>query len=301
VDHLGLRKEWSGQFQAAGGRGDSARHLAWQLSGDVKPLESMYEDQVRAIALREYINTEGSLWIDRVNVPMTEIQRERLGGVALVRNMWVPGHAVSWRFDDTDDEKVAVLVPDATPQHLTVIGYNLDATAVRAQMTTWDIDPGRWEVIVGTRPDPSSGPVTGAVTSRLDLDRSSVLPVTFAPRTCTVVELRLVSKGVPYWTRSDLAVTRKDIRVTGSTMTVTVHSVGAAPTPAARVVLRDRAGRDVSRATLRSMPAPSDLKPRRTTVTLRLPGKTDWAGGSLSVEAIRGTLEITARNNVVKF
>ena len=82
-----------------GGRGDSARHLAWQLTGDTKQLESLYEDQVRAVALRDYINTDGSLWIDRVNVPMTEIQRARLGGVALVRNIYVPGHAVSWRFD----------------------------------------------------------------------------------------------------------------------------------------------------------------------------------------------------------
>jgi hypothetical protein len=301
IDHLGLRQEWGGQLQATGGRGDNGRHLAWQLSGDVKQLEAMYEDQVRAIALREYINTDGSLWIDRVNVPMTEIQRERLGGVALVRNMYVPGHAVSWRFDGSDDEKVAVLIPDATPQHLTVVGYNLDASAVRAQMTTWDIDPGQWEVTVGTRPDPASGAVTGGVTTRVDLDRSSVLPVTFAPRTCTVVELRLVSKGMPYWTRPDLAVARNDIRVTGSTMSVTVHNVGAAATPAARVVLRDRAGREVARTTVRSLEAPSDLKPRKTTVTIRLPGKSDWAGGSLSVEAVRSTLEITARNNAVKF
>ena len=66
--------------------------------------------------------------IDRVQVPMTEIQRARLGGVALVRNAIVPGHAVSWRFaTEGDEEKVAILVPDATPARLTVIGYNLDA------------------------------------------------------------------------------------------------------------------------------------------------------------------------------
>jgi hypothetical protein len=96
-------------------------------------------------------------------------------------------------------------------------------------------------------------------------------------------------------------VARNDIRVSGTTMYVTVHSVGAAATPAARVVLRDRTGREVARTTLRSMAAPSDLKPRRTTVVIRLPGMGEWAGGSLSVEAIRSTLEITTRNNSVRF
>ncbi len=301
VDHLGLRREWAAALASGSGRGDSARHLAWQLSGDVKPLEAMYEDQVRAVALREYINTEGSLWIDRVNVPMTEIQRQRLGGVALVRNLYVPGHAVSWAFDGSDDEKVAVLIPDATPQHLTIVGYNLDSAAVRAQMTTWDIEPGQWEVTTGTRADPMTGTIADGVTTRVALDRSSVLPVTFAPRTHTVVELRLISKGVPYWTRPDLALARGDIRVSGSTMYVTVHSVGAAATPAARVVLRDRNGRDVARATLRSMEAPADLAPKKVSVAIRLPGKGDWTGGSLSVEAIRSTLEVTTRNNVVRF
>ena len=49
---------------------------------------------------REWINTEGSLWIDRVTDsagPMfvnTELQRARFGGVALIRNHIYPGNAV---------------------------------------------------------------------------------------------------------------------------------------------------------------------------------------------------------------
>ena len=75
-------------------------------------LEALYADQTRAALLREYINTEGSLWIDRVNVPDAELQRARLGGIALVRNFILPGHAVSWRFAGAgDEERVAILVP----------------------------------------------------------------------------------------------------------------------------------------------------------------------------------------------
>src|SRR4029079_59124 len=65
-----------------------ALHLAWQATGNVRFLEQLYAAQVEEAALREYINTEGSLWIDRVFVPSRELQRARLGGIALSRNSY---------------------------------------------------------------------------------------------------------------------------------------------------------------------------------------------------------------------
>ena len=52
------------------GSGDA--HFAWQVSGDTQHLERLYAEQIEASAAREYINTEGSLWIDRVTVPDAE-------------------------------------------------------------------------------------------------------------------------------------------------------------------------------------------------------------------------------------
>jgi hypothetical protein len=139
LDLLDLRQAWGPQilsFSRLPARTDAMRHFAWQVGKDTRELESLYGDQIRAAALREYINTEGSLWIDRVTVPMVEIQRARLGGVALVRNMYVPGHAVSWRFDGANaDEKVGLLVPDATPRRIRVLTYNMDNAPVTAEMT----------------------------------------------------------------------------------------------------------------------------------------------------------------------
>ncbi|HTV22347.1 MAG TPA: LamG domain-containing protein, partial [Polyangiaceae bacterium] len=43
-------------------------HLAWQLTGNAEFLAALYGMQMEASQLREYINTEGSLWIDRVGV-----------------------------------------------------------------------------------------------------------------------------------------------------------------------------------------------------------------------------------------
>ena len=302
LDYLGLRDGWSAQFSAPewmSNRSDSTRHLLWQTTGDLRYLESLYEDQVRAARLREYINTEGSLWIDRVQVPMNEIQRARLGGVALVRNMIVPGHAVSWEFPAGDDERVGVLVPDATPRRLTVVGYNLGSAPIEARMRTWGVEPGSWEVTVGTRREPASGALTNAVTTTRELERSGTLPVTFAPGVYTVVQLRQLSPGVPYWQRPDLGIGREDVTIQGRTVRVTVHSLGAVAAPASRVVIRGRDGRELARAAVDAIAAPAELEPRALTVALSLPIGASMAGASVSVEPARGAREITRVNNAV--
>jgi hypothetical protein len=305
LDLMGVRDEWRAPIMslAAAQPGNNAlRYLAWQASGNVKHLEEMYADQAKAAALREYINTEGGLWIDRVNVDHAELQRTRLGGVALVRNSYVPGHAVSWRFDAPDgDERVAILVPDATSQRVRVMAYNLDRTPVSARMTTWNVDPGIWEITQGTRSEAADGPMDNASTRTIELDRSSAVELTFAPRTVTVVELRLVSKGVPYWLRPDLGMSADDIRTSGQAITVTVHSLGAVAAPSSRVIVRDGAGRELGSVNVPALEAPIDLKPRMATVRLSLPGKADLSGGSVSIETPGRVKEITKLNNAVRF
>jgi hypothetical protein len=303
LDLVGRREEWAPQILAlaAAQPGSGAfRYLAWQVGGDLEHLSAMYADQAAAAALREYINTEGNLWIDRVNVDHAELQRTRLGGVALVRNLYVPGHAVSWRFDAPDgDERVAILVPGATPDRVEVLAYNLDAAPVTARMTLWDVAPGAWDVTQGTRPLAGRGPLENAATRRADLGRSSELPVTFAPRTVTVIEMRLVSKGTPYWSRPDLGIGDDDVRVSGRSMRVTVHSLGAVAAPASRVVVRDGESREIARAAVPALQAPLDLRPRSATVMVRLPAAA-WTGGSVAVEIPGGVQEITLQNNAVR-
>jgi hypothetical protein len=305
LDLMGVRDEWRAPIlaQSASQPGSNPlRYLAWQVSGNLKYLEEMYADQTAAASLREYINTMGSLWIDRVNVDHAELQRTRLGGVALVRNSYVPGHAVSWRFDQSGgDERVAILVPDATPQRVRVVAYNLDAAPVHASMTLWDVDPGTWEVTEGTRADAAGGVVERPATRTVDIGRSVDLPVTFAPRTVTVMDLRLVSKGTPYWMRPDLGISRDDIRVSGRTVSVTVHSLGSVNAPAARIVLRDRTGRELAGAAVPALEAPLDLRPRSVTVSIRLPPRAALTGGSVTIQTTRGAQEITLVNNTVRF
>jgi hypothetical protein len=323
LDMLKLRESWGKQLVAAAGTPEattgvaatraqsmsgSAETLAWQVTGNTKYLDRLYASQLQAESNREWINTEGSLWIDRVTDsagPMfvnTELQRARFGGVALVRNHIYPGNSVGWKFDaPATPSSLGILVPEATPNHLKVIVYNLDAIPVKTQMTGWEIDPGKWEITQGTRGNADTDPVENVSKRSENFERSTSLDFTFAPHTTTVLELNLVEKGVPYWSRPDLGISADDVKVEGNRMKVTVHSLGGVDAPASTVILRDRAGKVLASAKAAPLRAPLDLLPKTETVSLNIPRGADLKGGSVSVE-ISGTLpEITQMNNRVQF
>ncbi len=320
LDMLGVRDTWGKQALAAAGPASgagvatttaasatgSAETFAWQVSGDTKYLDRLYSTQLEAESDREWINTEGSLWIDRVTDsagPMfvnTELQRARFGGVALVRNHIYPGNAVSWRFvAPAKASSLGILIPEATPDHVKIIVHNLDAVPVKTQMTGWEIDPGQWEITQGIQASPEGD---GSIVKKwtAEFERSRDLALTFAPHTTTVMELKLVSKGVPYWSRPDLGIGPEDVKVKGQTMKVTVHSVGAIDAPQFRVVLRDRLGKVVATIQAAPLKAPLDLCPKTEDVSLSLPANADWKGGSVSIEMSGDVPEITQMNNKVQ-
>ena len=291
LDLLKVKDTWGTQvFTSSAQRSAQAgQHFAWQMTGDLHYLEQLYGEQIEAAALREYLNTEGSLWIDRVDVEHAELQRARLGGIGLVRNLPYPGHVLSWKFQaPASDQSVAVAVSEGTPDHIKLIAYNLDQTPVKALMTGWEIEPGKWEM------------TQDATTRTIDFERGRDVEVTFNPRTTTAIELKLVTKGVPYWSRPDLGIDPEDVRVERSRMTVKVHSLGAVDAPASRVVLRDRAGRVLATASVPPLKAPSDLMPKTADAALDLPANADWHGGAVTVEMTGSDPEITLRNNRVE-
>ena len=282
-------------------RASTNSQFAWQLTGDKKLLESLYAAQIEECDLLEYINTEGSLWIDRVGVPNTDLQRARLGGIALVRNGLFPGHAVSWRFAaPATDQSVAILIPDATATGMKIIAYNLETKPVAATLTAWNVDPGQWETTQGI--DTTGSDVAdGAITSRtVKLERSADLAVEFAPRATTVLTLKLKTPGTPYWSRPDLGIERGDVTRRDGALLVTVHSLGSVPSPETAIVCKDRSGRIIASATIPSLEAPLDLRPRTVEVTLHLPTNADISGGTVQIDPEQKLEEITKRNNAVQ-
>jgi hypothetical protein len=130
-------------------------------------------------------------------------------------------------------------------------------------------------------------------------ERSTDLDFTFPPQTTTVLELKLVTKGVPYWSRPDLGIDPEDVKIEGNRMKVTVHSVGSVDAPASKVVLRDYNGKVLATTNVPPLKAPLDLLPKTTVVDLALL-KTDWKGGTVTVEMSGSQPEITQRNNRVQ-
>lgn len=279
----------------------NAAHLAWQLTGDKRYLESLYAAQTEVSALREYMNTEGSMWIDRVDVPGGELQRARLGGVALTRNSIYPGHVVSWGFRAPgDEERVAILVPDSAPDRLKIVVHNLSDALVKAEMTAWDIEPGLWELTQGLDADGADAPDGGTQTSKVGLERAGSVELTFAPHVTTVLTLKLVERGTPYWSRPDLGIGREDVSVSGRRVTVTVHSLGAVDARPMTLALLDSQGQTLASAAVPALKAPADLWPKRVKVTLDAPAGATLEGASVVLDPSGSMKEITRVNNRVK-
>ena len=310
LDMLDLRKTATQPLVAAARNqnrtDETAWQLAWQATGDTSYLNKVYASQIETAHNREFINTEGSLWIDRVYFNNGELQRSRLGGVALMRNYCYPGNAVSWRFAaPANDQSVAILVPEATPDHVRIVAYNLDSVPVKAQMTGWEIDPGMWTMTQGTvhgpgdAMPPADAKLTDADTKSVAFERSKSIDVTLAPRTVTVIELTLKTKGVPYWSRPDLGIDPEDVKVDGQKMTVTVHSVGALDAPASKIVVRSSDGKTIVTANVPALKAPVDLTPKTVQVSLAIPAGANMKRATVTLESGGDTPEITTMNNSV--
>jgi hypothetical protein len=310
LDELHVRDTWGPKLLAstpAASRSDSGSGteqtwpLHWQLSGDTKYLDKVYTSQLEAAADKEFINREGSLWIDRVYYNNGELQRGRLGGVELMRNYDFPGNAVSWRFPEgSDAEKIGILVPIGAPDHIKLLAYNLGDQPLTAKMIGGEIEPGQWEMTSGTQATENSS-VTGTTTRTVAFERSRDVEVTFAPHTTTVIEMTLKTPGVPYWSRFDLGLDREDVVVKGDVMRVTVHSLGGIDAPAGEVVVRDKAGKVIARANTPALKAPIDLVPKTATVSLKLPAHAEINGATVSVETKATTPETTMLNNSVVY
>jgi hypothetical protein len=308
MDILHTRDTWGKQLLMtnapdrrtdSGNASETTEQLAWQLTGDTSHLEKVYASQLETASDREFINREGSLWIDRVYFNNGELQRGRLGGVALMRNFDFPGNVVSWRFQGDDDTKVAILVPEGTPDHIRILAYNLDEKPIAAKMTGWEINPGEWEIKEGAQENENQRPVYSS--SRLTtFERSRSIDVTFAPRTTTVLELTLKQKGTPYWSRPDLGIDPEDVTIVDRRVIVKVHSLGAVDAPPASVVLRDASGKILATTKTPVLKAPVDLLPKTAVVTLRLPMNANLDGGTVTIESAGNVPEVTLMNNTVK-
>lgn len=273
-------------------KGDFGSYSSWNATGDLDQLAMLHAAAIQAKLRHMYMLTEGHWWTDRVEQPSDILQRERLGGIALARGQTYPGHTVSWRFDhDEDAERVALLLPGATRDRFKVIGYNLSGAPVAATMSTWNVAAGRWHM---TRQVEGAAPEE----TELDLERSASTRVNFAPGTTTTYEFRLVRGGTAPEARPDIGIGSDDVRVTGRTIRVTVHSLGSKDAPAGVATVESAQGDVLGRASIGPMRAPQDLMPRTQVVNVTLRSAVP-AGARVRIRLADGIPEVTQLNNVV--
>lgn len=276
-----------------------ARYTSWAATGDTAPLAALHADAIADKSQHMDMYTEGHWWSDRVDQPSEILQRERLGGIALRRNQSWPGNTVSWRFAEPGAaERVAILLPGATPTRFRVIAYNTTDHAQRATMSTWTVTAGRWSMKTSSSADGGKTltPIGSAQT--MTLERSVATEVAFAPGT-TVIDFALVEAGTPVDQRADLGIGPDDVIVKGRNVTVTVHSLGAKDAAGGRAELVDAAGKVVATTSIPPLAAPLDLNPKTTTVKLAVPARLDPATLTVHVALTGDEPEITQANNRV--
>jgi hypothetical protein len=303
LDRIGRKDDWgaaiTAQVTPASGS-DLYRHLAWQTTGETAYLDGLYADQIERHVRRMPLYTEHHWWTDRVHSYSAELQRARLGGVALVRSAIYPGHAVSWNFHAPfRGDSVAILVSEARGDRVKIIAYNMENDAVTADLTGWDIDPGDWDVVQGVDTDDDGVADSDIAKRRLPWERTASMNVTFPPRRTTVITLDLKRKGTPYWKRPDLGIGHYDVAVDGNRVGITVHSLGSVDAPAGRIELVSPDGLVLAKAAVPELDAASGYEPVTAVVTLDIPNGTHTFGCTVRVITAGRIPEITLLNNTV--
>lgn len=263
-----------------------------------------YSEEIINLGVREYINTEGSIWIDRISPFSPAIQEDRLGGVALLRtNVLYPQHFVSWNFKaPANYESVAIFIPKADRANIDIIAYNIDHVSVSAEMTAWDVNPGKWRVLQGIDLNDDQIMDTEITERIIELERGETLNFIFTPHEYNIVSMQLVDpeeKG--YQDRPDLGIGADDVLISGNQVKVRIHSLGSVATPETILELRDAAGKLVATAQVPGLDAPVDLLPSLTEVIIDTPSGTNLSSGSIQIDPEKKIKQITRRNTLVKW
>jgi hypothetical protein len=269
---------------------------------DKETAAEIYEKLNFVAGLREYYNTLGYPWIDRVYFSVDRIQYDRLGGVSHKRGSCVyPMNRIRWEFQNRgDDEKVAILSPCATDNLIKLVVYNLSEETVQGDIIGFEVKPGTWRLSYGVDTTGKDIADKEIVTREEQFKRSTRLPVSFAPHAYTVLTLERIGDGVDYWSRPDLGIGKDDIRFYPHGMNVRVHSLGAADTPETVIVLKNAAGVVLKRRDIPAIEAPRDLWPRYWDIIFNLHGIESLDGCYLEIDPEKQLCEITRENNIVR-
>ena len=271
---------------------------------DEKAIEKRYIENIKDLGTQEFINTEGSVWIDRVAAHFNDLQTDRLGGVAISRifNIY-PQNYISWEVKKPATFKsLATFVLDADSTKINILAYNLEKEKVKSTLSVWKIKPGKWRIRQGIDSNNDHIPDTGVNEKLIELERGSEVKLDFASHQKTILQLELIESSTNSVRKlPDLAINRNSVKIDQNEVTVRVYSQGAIATPEAILELRDAEGKMVKTATIPSMEAPLDLVPRWIDVKITVPQNTRLQSGCVIIDPEKKIKQITRKNTTVEW
>jgi hypothetical protein len=284
----GADRSWSAD------QNETRLYDAWKATGDKRWLVEEFKECVRQQERSRWLLTEAEPYTDRIGYAgRTLLAMTYLGGFTSGKSH-VPGHWVSWEGGGTD---FSALVLDAKRDHLKALVYSFADQPRDMKLRVWALPHGRYSVTTGTDTDGDDEPDADLKQQTLELARHDAVPFTAPPGKTLVLDLRLTEELDPITSRPDLAIGPDDVRLEGAKLTVTVHNLGAAPSPATTLQVQDANGKALAEADLPPIEAPRDLKPRRVEVVVEVKGRPngEWR---VVLDPTDRVKEVTEANNV---
>lgn len=278
-----------------------------RLSGgqefDPEKIVERYQEKITELAVREYIHTEGSIWIDRISANNNDLQTDRLGGVALarIRNIYHQHH-VSWNIRaPASYQSLGVFVTSADAKKIEILAYNMEKEGVDAGLSLWDIKPGQWLIRQGTDDNMDGQMDVEASERSLYLEKGSELELGFAPGKNTILRLELQEPAqTDYSERPDLAICASGISIEETRVKVRVYSQGSTGSPETLLALMDASGKRISTSLVPPLDPPLDLVPKWVDVFLEVPEGTDLNEKTVVVDPDHKITQITRLNSSVR-
>jgi len=282
---------------------DFADLVRWQATGKKESLVDLYRREAVTNTGRLPYLTEAEAWTDRVSLPIETLQRTRLGGVALRRNAYYPGHLISWKFmrggKFISGDEVAILIPEGDPEKFRIIAYNFSGKTTHAVATGWDVAPGKWKIVAGLdeNNDDQIDRPSGSRTVRFE--KGSDVTLELPSRQVKIFEFELSESGLAPSLRPDIGVEATDIAVDQGTLNITLHSLGTQATPPGSVVLENSDGKPLAELPFDAIEAPTDLLPKTSKLSWTMPSERLEGELTIRISLQGNPLEISAQNNVV--
>ena len=198
-------------------------------------------------------------------------------------------------------DDAGIFLPSPSDSLLQIIAYNLKTKPVSANLTVWDIKPGKWKVIQGIDSNDDQLIDSGETSKFMDLEPGSEIPLTFAPGKYNLVTLKLmVPSSVDYRLLPDLAIGPEDVKRTANSLTVKIHNIGSSVSPATLMEIRDSEGKLIASAKVPSLQPPLDLQPSWEEVVIPMESSVNLLNAMIQLDPEGKIKEITRRNSKLK-